>query len=308
MALPDVTTVLSLDYSMDGSPWCKVVAKAGITPTSLDYSMDGSPWVGTEYSAGTAYYQTLDAATSATAALVRKTLIPLNPIFNSPTGMITPVFVRKTAHHSSATTALTSTVARKTSHHLDISTMFSASFSRNAKMIRAVMTIMASSMTRATTRSLSVTPKLTATMAKLTKRTLSTASSFGASLSRSTQKVLALTVGFTGTMARLTKKVLAETIAFGTVLVSVFHPAGGGALYFQTLDAVADLGASISRTTRHTLSVAVGWIASLTRIFRPRSSQLDVRYKIETLTAEARLVERDVRVQQDIFDVTVRIS
>ena len=46
MALPTKTDVQTLQFSADGSPWCRVAAKSGIDLDTLEYSLDGSPWWG----------------------------------------------------------------------------------------------------------------------------------------------------------------------------------------------------------------------------------------------------------------------
>jgi hypothetical protein len=53
MALPTRDDALTLDLSMDGSPWVRVAAKAGIDSTTLDLSFDGSPWTGLGITGGT---------------------------------------------------------------------------------------------------------------------------------------------------------------------------------------------------------------------------------------------------------------
>lgn len=40
------TDIKALKYSLDGSPWCNVVAKSSINADTLEYSKDGSPWWG----------------------------------------------------------------------------------------------------------------------------------------------------------------------------------------------------------------------------------------------------------------------
>jgi hypothetical protein len=48
MARPTKTQVLTLEYSLDGSPHANVAAKSSIDVDNLEYSLDGSPWYGTE--------------------------------------------------------------------------------------------------------------------------------------------------------------------------------------------------------------------------------------------------------------------
>ena len=45
MALPTPTQIKTLDYSRNGSPWVRVVAKDSIDTKGLEYSKDGLPWI-----------------------------------------------------------------------------------------------------------------------------------------------------------------------------------------------------------------------------------------------------------------------
>lgn len=44
--MADKQTIQSLQYSLDGSPFCKVMAVSSSTADTLEYSLDGSPWWG----------------------------------------------------------------------------------------------------------------------------------------------------------------------------------------------------------------------------------------------------------------------
>jgi len=46
MALPTRTNLLTLDYSENGSPFCNIASKSGISLDGLDYSENGSPFWG----------------------------------------------------------------------------------------------------------------------------------------------------------------------------------------------------------------------------------------------------------------------
>jgi len=49
-----INTSISLDMSLDGSPWCKVSTTSILDPYTLDLSLDGTPWtgvVGTQFQA-----------------------------------------------------------------------------------------------------------------------------------------------------------------------------------------------------------------------------------------------------------------
>jgi len=50
MALPDRDSLLTMNWSGNGSPFCHVAAKSGIDLDGLDWSMIGSPWWGLEVS------------------------------------------------------------------------------------------------------------------------------------------------------------------------------------------------------------------------------------------------------------------
>jgi hypothetical protein len=44
MALPSITDVSKLTFSLTGAPWCRLTAKSSIDLSTLTYSLDGSPW------------------------------------------------------------------------------------------------------------------------------------------------------------------------------------------------------------------------------------------------------------------------
>ena len=46
MSSPTRIELESLQFSLDGSPWCRVTASNAINPDTLEYSLDGSPWWG----------------------------------------------------------------------------------------------------------------------------------------------------------------------------------------------------------------------------------------------------------------------
>jgi len=48
MAIPSRDDILALQFSNDGSPWCRVASKSGVDLDTLEYSLDGSPWWGIE--------------------------------------------------------------------------------------------------------------------------------------------------------------------------------------------------------------------------------------------------------------------
>lgn len=48
MARPTKTEVLTLEYSLDGSPHVNVAAKSTIDLDTIENSLDGSPWYGAE--------------------------------------------------------------------------------------------------------------------------------------------------------------------------------------------------------------------------------------------------------------------
>lgn len=73
MALPSSTTVQTLQFSLDGSPWCKVAAKSGIDLDGLGFSLDGSPWWGVEVATGTTTWKLYVGVTQITTMYIGST-------------------------------------------------------------------------------------------------------------------------------------------------------------------------------------------------------------------------------------------
>ena len=68
MALPDRDSLLTMNWSGNGSPFCHVAAKSGIDLDGLDWSMIGSPWWGLPVSGGGATsFVTADAVATGIA-------------------------------------------------------------------------------------------------------------------------------------------------------------------------------------------------------------------------------------------------
>lgn len=69
MALPTKTTISTLQFSGDGSPWCDVAAKAAVNLDALEYSLDGSPWWGIEDASAS---NPIKSVTAVTWAAIKK--------------------------------------------------------------------------------------------------------------------------------------------------------------------------------------------------------------------------------------------